>query len=120
MSEAGNVPNGSAHNGDRRRELEYRANVVRSRLASRLDELDERRERAQSMLRTLTSPPVSILILAAAGAALTAAVVVKRQRRRPRGLSWLADQLQPATPKQDGMVMGALKRGAYSLIAFGV
>jgi hypothetical protein len=120
MSEAGDLPNGSAHNGDRRRELEQRASVVRSRLASRLDELEDRRERAQSVVRTLTTPPVSVVLLAAAGVALTTVVVVKRQRRRPRGFAWLADQLQPATPPQNGMIMGVVKRGVYSLLAFGV
>jgi hypothetical protein len=58
--------------------------------------------------------------LAAAGLAVTTVVVVKRQRRRPRGFAWLAEQLQPATPPRENMVMGALKRGAFSLIAFGV
>jgi hypothetical protein len=107
-------------NGDRREELEQRANAVRSRLADRLDELDERQERVRALAHTLTRPPASIFILGALGVAVTAAVIYKR-RHRPRGFERLLDQLRPVPePPPESAFVTALKRGALSLLTLGV
>jgi hypothetical protein len=107
-------------NGDRREQLEERANAVRARLADRLGELEERQERLREFAHTLTRPPASIFILGAVGVALTAAVVY-RARHRPSAFERLVEQLRPIPepPRQSSLVL-ALKRGALSLLTLGV
>lgn len=107
-------------NGDRREQLEERANAVRARLTDRLGELEQRQERLRSLAHTLTQPPASIFILGAVGVALTAAVVYKtRQRQTP--LERLLEQLRPMPePPPESAFVRALKRGALSLLTLGV
>lgn len=107
-------------NGDRREQLEERANAVRARLADRLDVLEERGERVRALAHTLTRPPASIFLLGAVGVALTA-VVVYKVRHRPSAFERLIEQLRPVPePPPEGRIVGVLKRGALSLLTLGV
>jgi hypothetical protein len=107
-------------NGDRREQLEERANAVRARLTDRLDELDERQAKLRALAHTLTRPPASIFILGALGVALTAAVVYKR-RQRQSPFERLLDQLRPVPePPPESAFVRALKNGALSLLTLGV
>jgi hypothetical protein len=107
-------------NGDRREQLEERANAVRARLTNRLDELEERQEKLRELAHTLTRPPASIFILGAVGVAVTAAVVYKR-RHRPSAFERLLEQLRPVPePPPQSALVTALKRGALSLLTLGV
>jgi hypothetical protein len=107
-------------NGDRREQLEERANAVRARLADRLDALEERGERVRALAHTLTRPPASVFLLGAVGVALTA-VVVYRVRHRPSAFERLIEQLRPIPePPPEGRFVGVLKRGALSLLTLGV
>jgi hypothetical protein len=107
-------------NGDRRAELEERANAVRARLSDRLEELDERKERVREMAHSLTKPPASVFILGAVGVALTAALIY-RARRKSSPFERLIDQLRPVQePPPESAFVGVLKRGALSLLTLGV
>lgn len=104
-------------NGDKREQLEQRANAVRSRLSRRLDELGDRGERLRSLGKTLTSPPASIFLLGAVGVSL-AAFVIYRRRHRPSGFERFLAQLRPPAPPpaEDSMLVSAIKRGAVSIV----
>jgi hypothetical protein len=107
-------------NGDRREQLEDRANAVRARLTDRLDELDQRQEKLRALAHTLTRPPASIFILGAVGVALTAAVVYRR-RQRQSPFERLLEQLRPVPePPPESAFVRALKNGALSLLTLGV
>jgi hypothetical protein len=107
-------------NGDRREQLEERANAVRARLADRLEALDERGERVRALAHTLSRPPASLFILGAVGVALTAAVIYRR-RHRPTTFERLLEQLRPIPePPPESPIVGVLKRGALSLLTLGV
>jgi hypothetical protein len=109
----GDVMNG----GDRRVELEQRADAVRSRLERRLDALDERRDRVLEFAKKATHPPVSIALLGTA-AVLGAAVVAYQIHKRPkRGQRIGASLLGVPARKAEGFLMKAFKRGALAFVA---
>jgi hypothetical protein len=105
-------------NGERRARLEQHADVVRSRLSRRLDELEERRDHIVAFAKRATRPPVSVVLLGSA--ALVGAVIVARQlrRRRPnRGQRFGAAMLGVPAQKPEGFLAKALKRAALSFVA---
>ena len=96
-----------------RRELEQRAEEVRSRLERRLDALDERRDRVVELVKKAASPPISVALLGTAavvGAAVVIHQVRQRSHRRPR-------RFVQAVRQPDGFVAKVLKRAALSLVA---
>jgi hypothetical protein len=114
MSGAGDLTNG---NGERRAQLEQRAEAVRTRLERRLDALDDRRDRVVELAKKAAHPPVSIALLGTAavlGAAIVAYQIHKRPSRTQRvGASLLG---VPAS-KPEGFLMKAFKRGALAFVA---
>ena len=71
---------GDVTNGDRRRQLEQRADAVRSRLERNLEVLDERRQRFASVARAAAKSPVTVVLIGAAG--LTATILIARRIRQ--------------------------------------
>jgi hypothetical protein len=112
MSGSEDLTNGD---GDRRAQLEQRAEAVRTRLERRLDALDERRDRVVELAKKAAHPPVSIAILGAA-AVLGAAVVayqIHKRPSRPPAIGWRSAPMS----KPEGFLMKAFKRGALALVA---
>lgn len=95
-----------------RRQLEQRAEEVRSRLERRLDALDERRGRVVELAKRAASPPISIALIGTA-AVVGAAVVIHQVRQRPGRRQ---RRFAPAR-KPDGFLAKVLKRAALSLVA---
>ncbi len=112
---------GEMTNGDRRTQLEERAQAVRSRLEERLEALDGRRERVVAIARNATRPPFGALLIGAAGVLATGIIVRKLARRRPSaGARWLALLQTPPARSPEGFVARAMKRAALSLVATAV
>jgi hypothetical protein len=114
---------GEVTNGDKRTQLEQRADAVRSRLEDRLEALDERRDLMVHMARAATRPPISVILLGVAGAAATVLVVRGIRRRRPTAVQRWHSAFQASAPSNldgDGFFMSALKRAALGFIAAAV
>jgi len=112
MSGAGDV------NGERRSQLEQRAEAVRARLERRLDALDERRDQVVALAKTVARPPVSIALLGAAAVVGTAVVVYQFKKKHPsRGKRLGAALLGVPAKKPEGFFARALKQAALSLVA---
>jgi hypothetical protein len=112
MSEAG-----EAMNGERRTQLERRAEAVRARLERRLEALDERRDHLVELAQRAMRPPVSVIVLGAAGL-VGAAVIVHQIRKRPSpGQRWGAAMLGVSPRRPDSFLVKAFKRAALSLVA---
>lgn len=115
-------------NGDRRKQLERRAEAVRSRLEQRLDLIDHRAHRLVNVARAATSQPAAVALLAVAGIAATILVVRGARRRNVGPGQRLGSALQPlfgryagpAVPRAEGFFVRALKRAAISLVAVAV
>jgi hypothetical protein len=112
MSDTGDVMN-----GERRAQLEQRAEAVRARLERRLDALDERRDHLVELAQRATRPPISVVLIGAA-TLVGAAVVVHQIRKRPsRGQRLSATMLGLSAPKPEGFLVKAFKRAALSFVA---
>jgi hypothetical protein len=111
MSEAGDVMNGD---GDRRAQLEQRAEAVRSRLERRLDALDDRRDRVLEFVKKAAHPPVSIAVLGTAAVLGAAVVAYQVHKRQNRGLG--ANLLGSPARKPEGFLMKAVKRAALAFV----
>jgi hypothetical protein len=111
---------GDVTNGDRRTQLEQRAEAVRSRLEERLEALDERRDRMVHIASKITKPPVGIVLLGLAGVAGTALLVRKLSSRRPGVGSQWRRALTQSAPRRDGFLAKAVKRAALSFVATAV
>lgn len=108
---------GDVMNGERRAQLEQRAEAVRARLERRLDALDERRDHLVALAQRATRPPVSVVLLGAA-AVVGVAVVVRQIRKRPsRGQRLGAAMLGVPARKPEGFLAKAFKRAALSFVA---
>jgi hypothetical protein len=113
MSDSGEVMN-----GERRAQLEQRAEAVRARLERRLDALDERRDHLVELAKRATRPPVSVVLLGAAtlvGAAVIAHQISKRRPNRSQRLS--AAMLGVPARQPESFLAKAFKRAALSLVA---
>lgn len=111
---------GDVTNGDRRTQLEQRAEAVRSRLEERLEALDERRDRMVDIAKKMTRPPVAIVLLGLAGVAGTALLVRSLSSRRPSVTQEWRNALVTGASRRDGFLAKALKRAALSVIATAV
>lgn len=111
---------GDVTNGDRRTQLEQRAEAVRSRLEERLDALDERRDRMVHIAKKITKPPVGIVLLGLAGVAGTALLVRRLGSRRSSVASQWRKALAHGAPRRDGFLAKAFKRAALSVVATAV
>ena len=111
---------GDVTNGDRRTQLEQRAEAVRSRLEERLGALDERRDRMVHIAKKVTKPPVGIVLLGLAGVAGTALLVRSLGSRRSSVTQQWRRALAYSAPRRDGFLSKALKRAALSIVATAV
>jgi hypothetical protein len=108
---------GDVMNGERRAQLEQRAEAVRARLERRLDALDERRDHLVELAQRAMRPPVSVVLLGAA-TVVGAAVVVHQIRKRPsRGQRLGAAMLGVPARKPEGFLVKAFKRAALAFVA---
>lgn len=108
---------GEVMNGERRSQLERRAEAVRARLERRLDALDERRDHLVELAKRATRPPVSVVLLGAASV-VGAAVVVHQIRKRPsRGQRLGAALFGVPARKPEGFLAKAFKRAALAFVA---
>jgi hypothetical protein len=108
---------GEVMNGERRAQLERRAEAVRARLERRLDALDERRDQIVELARRATRPPISVVLLGAA-TLVGAAVVVHQIRKRPSRSQRLgAAMLGVPARKPESFLVKAFKRAALSFVA---
>lgn len=112
MSEHSDTMNGT----ERRAILEQRAEVVRSRLERRLDELDERRDHLVSLARKATEPPINVILIGAASLVGVAFLVHRLRRPSPSWRTRAATRVAPVQ-KQESFVSKALKGAALSLVA---
>jgi len=109
---------GEVMNGERRAQLEQRAEAVRAKLERRLEALDERRDHVIALAKKATRPPVSIALIGAA--TLVGAVVVVNQLRKQRpgrGKRLGAAMLGVPARAPEGFFARALKQAALSLVA---
>lgn len=111
---------GDVTNGDRRTQLEQRAEAVRSRLEERLGALDERRDRMVDIAKKVTKPPVGIVLLGLAGVAGTALLVRRISSRRPGVTEQWRRAMVANAPRRDGFLARALKRAALAVVATAV
>ena len=111
---------GDVTNGDRRTQLEQRAEAVRSRLEERLEALDERRDRMVHIAKKVTKPPIGIVLLGLAGVAGTALLVRSLGSRRSSVSRQWRKALARSAPRQTGFLSKALKRAALSVVATAV
>lgn len=112
---------GEMTNGDRRTQLEERAQAVRSRLEERLEALDGRRDRVVAIARNATRPPFGALLIGAAGVLATGIIVRKLARRRPSAGDRLRALLQtPPARTTEGFLARAMKSAALSVVATAV
>lgn len=109
---------GESMNGERRAQLEQRAEAVRARLERRLDALDERRDQVVALAKRATRPPVSIVLLGAATLVGVAVVVRQFRKQHPsRGQRMGAAMLGVPARKPEGFLARAFKQAALSLVA---
>ena len=109
---------GDTMNGQRRSQLEQRAEVVRARLERRLDELDERRDHLLDLAKKATRPPVSVVVLGAATAVGVVLVASSLRRHRPGPTRRMgAAMLGVPARKPEGFLVQAFKRAALALVA---
>lgn len=112
MSGAGEV------NGERREQLEQRAEAVRAKLERRLEALDERRDHVLALAKKATRPPVSVALLGAATVVGAAVVVYQFRKKHPsRGKRLGAAMLGVPARPPEGFFARALKQAALSLVA---
>jgi hypothetical protein len=101
-------------NASRSGALEDRATRARVRLEHSLDELDERKDRLVEAAKSLSKPPVSIIVGAAIGLVGTAFIVqrVRARRRRAsfRGL------LEMRAQREKGFLVQGLQNAGLSLL----
>lgn len=109
---------GEVMNGERRAQLEQRAEAVRARLERRLDALDERRDHIVELAKRATRPPVSVALIGAATLVGVAVVIRQINKRRPSRSQRLGAAMLGVPPrKPDSFLAKAFKRAALSLVA---
>lgn len=109
---------GEVMNGERRAQLEQRAEAVRARLERRLEALDERKDHLLELAKKATRPPVSVVVLGAAAVVGAVLVVHQIRRRRPsRGQRLGAAMLGVPASKPESFLAKAFKRAALSFVA---
>lgn len=108
---------GEGMNGDRRVQLEQRAEAVRSSLERRLDALDERRDQVLDLAQRITRPPVVAVLIGAASLVGVALVVRRREKRPGRRQRFGAAVLGVPARQPKGFFAKAFERAALSLVA---
>jgi len=94
--------------------LEARAAQTRARLAHTLDELDERKSRLLQAVKTVSTPPTSIIVGAVVGVAAAAFIVQRLRARRRR--SSLRGLLEAHARPQQGLLARGLQSAGLSLL----
>jgi hypothetical protein len=111
---------GEISNGDRRTQLEERAQAVRSRLEERLEVLDDRRDRVVAIARKAVRPPFGVLLLGVAGV-LATGIIVRKLSRRPSTADRIFSLLQaPPVRSTEGFLARAIKGAVLSVVATAV
>jgi hypothetical protein len=109
---------GEVMNGERREQLERRAEAVRARLERRLDALDERRDHLVELAKRVTRPPVSVMLIGAATVVGVAVVVHQIRKQRPTRRQRLgASMLGVPAREPEGFLVKAFKSAALSFVA---
>jgi hypothetical protein len=109
---------GEVMNGERRAQLERKAEAVRARLERRLDALDERRDHLVELAKRATRPPVSVVLIGAATLVGAAVVVHQIRKQRPSRSQRLGAAMFGAPALEpESFLVKAFKRAALSFVA---